>query len=373
MAADPARVGCQKSAHHAAHSYSWISPPRTSRRRSSPRARPSLRWPHAEGTGVARSRLRCGRCWLQGRPGARCPPFDEPVSRDRPPNPACQSSRHRALHQARYQQRLCCRSAPQYPPWTASPTPVFTGGSCPADTPPQPRCALRHVHTAGVLGLLRALRHDPPPPADDAPARRPMAGEGGDGSLPTTTTTTTTTRSTRSVPALPGSLARVRRSPSPWPPRPATTNRLRSRPPPRRACTADRPTSARFGAGTSLTEPHRWFLAYPSRLACRTRTVWQCRPVPASVNAKGSTSPGFESPQLHAWPQGCANAFMQLGGTHGADHRAGRVDEGCLGDPRRQDSARRLGPAPQAGAPGADDWRCNAGRRPRAPAPGARA
>ena len=43
----------------------------------------------------------------QGRPGARCPPFDEPVSPDRPPNPACQSSRHRALHEARHQTNGC--------------------------------------------------------------------------------------------------------------------------------------------------------------------------------------------------------------------------------------------------------------------------
>jgi hypothetical protein len=77
----------------------------------------------------------------------------------------------------------------------------------------------------------------------------------------------------------PGSLARGTPQPFPLASSPATTYRLRSRPPPRRACTADRPTSARFGAGTSLTERQRWFLAYtfssclpdPDRLAVPTR------------------------------------------------------------------------------------------------------
>src|SRR6266498_2137790 len=43
---------------------------------------------------------------------------------------------------------------------------------------------LRHVHASRVLGLLRALRHDPPPPADDAPARRTKAGRATTGRFP---------------------------------------------------------------------------------------------------------------------------------------------------------------------------------------------
>ncbi len=103
--------------HAAAARYSWMSPPSTSRRCT---CRDWVRiesWSRPSGTASARPR--CGRWRLQGRPGARCPPLDEPVSPDRPPNPACQSSRHRALHEARHQQRLRCRSAPQYPTWTA--------------------------------------------------------------------------------------------------------------------------------------------------------------------------------------------------------------------------------------------------------------
>src|SRR6266536_3687422 len=43
---------------------------------------------------------------------------------------------------------------------------------------------LRHVHASRVLGLLQALRHDPPPTADDAPAHHPKAGRVATGRFP---------------------------------------------------------------------------------------------------------------------------------------------------------------------------------------------
>ena len=49
---------------HAAHSYSWISPPRTSRRRSWPTFGALLASPRSDGSGVAKAKLRCERCRL---------------------------------------------------------------------------------------------------------------------------------------------------------------------------------------------------------------------------------------------------------------------------------------------------------------------
>jgi hypothetical protein len=57
-------VGCQKSRCHAAYSYSWISPPRTSRRRSRPMFGAPPAPARSDGTGVACAKLRCGRRWL---------------------------------------------------------------------------------------------------------------------------------------------------------------------------------------------------------------------------------------------------------------------------------------------------------------------
>jgi hypothetical protein len=49
---------------HAAYLYSWIRPPRTSRRRSRPKFGAFLASARSDGTGVAWAKLRCGRCWL---------------------------------------------------------------------------------------------------------------------------------------------------------------------------------------------------------------------------------------------------------------------------------------------------------------------
>jgi hypothetical protein len=58
----------------------------------------------------------------------------------------------------------------------------------------------------------------------------------------------------------------------------------------RQACTAPRPTSARLEPMPRLRGFSHWFaLATPSRLACRVRAVWQCRPVPSSSRLLPST------------------------------------------------------------------------------------
>ena len=56
--------GVPKAGCHAADSYSWISPPRTSRRPSRPKSGAFLGSARSDGTGVAWAKPRCGRHWL---------------------------------------------------------------------------------------------------------------------------------------------------------------------------------------------------------------------------------------------------------------------------------------------------------------------
>ncbi len=107
--------------------------------------------------------------------------------------------------------RLRCRSAPQYPACTTRSDAGIHRRLLPCRHAPPPRCALRHVHTSGVLGLLRALRHDPPPTADDVPARHPKAGRAATGRFPRSPPPGRRGR----CPALPGSLTRG--TPQPFP------------------------------------------------------------------------------------------------------------------------------------------------------------
>jgi hypothetical protein len=163
----------------------WIRLPRTSRRRSCRTAAGgSASSQHSDGWGADKPRPRWGRWRSQGRPGARCPPFNEPVSPDRPPNPACQSSRHRALHEARYQTNNGCVAARLRSTRPGlSPTPVFTCGSCPADTPPPPRCA---PSPRARLSRARTTTGTPPRPATNSGRRAcppHQGGKGGYGSL----------------------------------------------------------------------------------------------------------------------------------------------------------------------------------------------
>ena len=231
----------------------------------------------ASASGTANARPRCGRCWLQGRPGARCSPFDEPVSPSRPPNPACQSSRHRALHEARYQTNGCVGgSAPQYPASPGRDAGIHrrllpcrhanAASLCPFAMCTPLACSDYYGHSATTRHHQRTTRL---PAAPRRGGRRRVASHVHHHPVDEV-----------GAQLYPGSLARGTPQPFPLASSPATTNRLRSRsPPPRRACTADRPTSARFGAGTSLTERQRWFLAYtfssclpdPARLAVPTR------------------------------------------------------------------------------------------------------
>ena len=89
---------------------------------------------------------------------------------------------------------------------------------------------------------------------------------------------------------------------------------------------------------------------------------------PALVESAVAKALGVETPADE--PEGCANAFMPLAGTHGASHRAGLVGARRSGGPRRRGSVRCRGPAPEARAPGVLGAGCRARRRPGGPPPG---
>jgi hypothetical protein len=81
--------------------------------------------------------------------------------------------------------RLRCRSAPQYPTWTARSDAGIHRRLLPyRHAAAASLCPFAMCTPSRVLGLLRALRHDPPPTADDAPARRTKAGRAATGRFP---------------------------------------------------------------------------------------------------------------------------------------------------------------------------------------------
>jgi hypothetical protein len=120
--------------------------------------------------------------------------FTEPVSPDRPPNPRAGHPGTGLSTRPVTNKRLRCRSAPQYPGWTARSVagihrqllpyrPATAASLCPSP------CARR--------SRARTTTGTPPrpaPTADDAPAHHPKVGRAATWSLPTFTTT----RSTRS-------------------------------------------------------------------------------------------------------------------------------------------------------------------------------
>ena len=130
------------------------------------------------------------------------------------------------------------------------------------------------------LGLLRALRPTPAASAGDGPSRRPAGcwpGRGPPGWFPRSLLD----RWTGSAPSYaPAASPRLRRRPSPWPPGqrhnpaqefPAQAG-ARCSPAQIRQVRAGGSLEERSAAGSSRT---------PLRLACRTRTIWQCWPVPS--------------------------------------------------------------------------------------------
>ena len=215
-----------------------------------------------------------------------------------PSEPGVPVSRHRALHEARYQQTVAltlgsavpgldCQVGHRYSP-AAPALPTRPAASL---------CPFALWPAFPDLRLLRALRHDPPPTADDAPARRPKAG----GRRWVASHVHCHPVDEVGAQLYPGSLARGTPQPFSLASSPATTYRLRSRSPqPRRACTAHRPTSARLEPARRLRSVNAGSSRTPSRLACRTRPVWQCRPVPAlsGLLPPSRTSPRSGCPQL---------------------------------------------------------------------------
>jgi hypothetical protein len=161
-----------------------------------------------------------------------------------PSEPACRSSRHRALHQARHQQTvvlplgsavpgLDCQVGRRYSPAAAALPTRHRSLAVPFAMCTPLACADYYGHSATTRPNSR--RRTCPPP------------KGGEGSDLVAAHVHHHPVDEVGVQLYPAASPGVRRRPSPWPPRPATTCRLRSRSPPsRRACTADRPRSARL-------------------------------------------------------------------------------------------------------------------------------
>jgi hypothetical protein len=112
-----------------------------------------------------------------------------------------------------------------------------------------------------------------------------------------------TDRRGRRPAVIPAASPQLRRRPSPWPPRPALSAGHRvSSPHSRPPCTAPRPRSARFRAGSSLTGRQHWFLSVhllvslagpaPSGSTGTSRRCQGCFP-------PSPASPGSGCPQLH--------------------------------------------------------------------------
>jgi hypothetical protein len=109
-------------------------------------------------------------------------------------------------------------------------------------------------------------------------------------------------RSTREMPSfVPAASPRLRRRSSPWPPhrRNSPASELTAHPS-QRSRTAPRPISTRLEPVRRLRNVDTGFSRTPSRLACRTRTVWQYRHVPSlsGLFPPSPAPPGSDCPQL---------------------------------------------------------------------------
>jgi hypothetical protein len=201
-----------------------------------------------------------------------------PVSPARPPNPACDS--HRTGLSTRPVETVLRRSAPQYPRRADARfgSTVFTVDFC-------------HYRSAFAV-WLSSFAMCPALPGSDyyedsapswcqqptagLPATRRRGGQRQDGShvhhQPI---------GERGGQLCPGSIAMSTPQAFLMASWSADADRRRSRPP-WRPCAANRPISTRLEPAERLRGFGHWFtFVPPSRLACRTRTVWQYRPVPS--------------------------------------------------------------------------------------------
>ena len=117
--------------------------------------------------------------------------------------------------------------------------------------------------------------------------------------------TFTADRSTGEAPSFsPAASPWVRRSPSLWPPCRSHSSATRSRPSrthPGVRCDPAHIHQVGAGSGLEGVRPLVPATRTPSRLACRTRAVWQCRPVPSlsGLLPPSPATPGSGCPQLH--------------------------------------------------------------------------
>ena len=160
---------------------------------------------------------------------------------------------------------------------------------------------LRHAHAFRVLGLLRDLRPTPRPLAGNGPARR-RPGRSAVRAAADGSHVHHEPIDEGGVQLNPGSIATSTPQTFLVASSPAYPFRLRSRPSQSRDGCAlqtdpDPPGSSRLDAyGASRTGSSRT----PSRLARRTRAVWQCRRVPALSGPlpPSPAFPGSGCPQL---------------------------------------------------------------------------
>ena len=169
---------------------------------------------------------------------------------------------------------------------------VFTGGLLDQLGGCEHAGPLRHVTGFPGLGLLRVLRPIPVASADDVPSRRPAgcwSGRGPPGWFPRSLPIPLTGSAPSYAPA---TSPRLRRSPSSWPPgrRLHPTEEFPAQPCAGARCSAAQihqvraagSLEGRSAAGSSRT---------PFCLACRTRTIWQCWPVPSLSGLLSTLTP----------------------------------------------------------------------------------